>query len=180
MEIVFDKVSYKDNENNYILKNISCKFESEKINSIIGSTGSGKTTLIKMINSLYKPSEGTIKIANKIISKESINEFRRNIGLMFQFPEQQIFNKTVREELEFNLKTFNYRINEIDKRIKDSLKIVGLSEEYLDKSPFTLSNGDMRKLALASILIYNPKIIILDEPTIGLDYAGKKAFKKIN
>ena len=177
MEIVFDNVSYQ-NGDSYILKDINCKFENGKISAIIGPTGSGKTTLIKMINDLYKPTKGEIKIDNLNIN-ENIDKFRHNIGFMFQFPEQQFFNKTVKEELEFNLKIFNYRINEIDKRVKDSLKMVGLNESYLNLNPLSLSNGDRRKIALASLLIYNPKIIILDEPTIGIDDSSKRNFIKL-
>ena len=96
------------------------------------------------------------------------------IGLVFQFPEEQFFCKTVKQEIEFGMNCFHYKTRTIEKRVIDSLKMVGLDESYLDRDPFTLSHGEMRSVAIASVLAFNPKIIVLDEPTVGLDSDCKK------
>src|SRR5574344_268762 len=187
MEIKYDKVNYIYNENTPLkkvaLKDINLVIEDSKINAIIGTSGSGKTTLIEMINSLLVPTKGSVTVDSDIISRQStiknINVLRRKVGIVFQFPEEQFFNLTVKKEIEFGLLSFNYRTNELDKRVSDALKMVGLDDSYLERDPFKLSNGEQRKVAIASILVYNPKIIILDEPTIGLDYNSKNNLKDL-
>lgn len=187
MEINFEKVGYTYNEKMPIkkvaLKNLNLKLEKNKVNSIIGSNGSGKTTLIQMINALIMPSSGNIKVEDfeiKANSKvENMNDLRFNVGLIFQFPEEQIFNLTVREEIGFGLENFKHRLDNKEKHIEDALKMVGLDNSYLDKNPFTLSNGEMRKVAIASVLAYNPKVLIFDEPTLGLDPKSKNNLIKI-
>lgn len=177
MEIKFNNVHFSYNKNTSfekkILKEINLTIQKNKINAIIGSSGSGKTTLIELITSLIKPTNGSIMIDNykKVIN---ISKLRSSIGLIFEFPEEQFFNSTVRKEIGFALKSFNYKLDEFDKRISDSLKLVGLDDTYLERNPFLLSNGEMRKVAIASILVFNPKVVIFDEPTIGLDSASKE------
>jgi energy-coupling factor transport system ATP-binding protein len=187
MEIRYDNVSYVYNPKTALkkvaLKDINLTIQDGKINALIGTSGSGKTTLVELLNSILVPTKGKVIVDKDIISEKSqiknINTLRRKVGIVFQFPEEQFFNLTVKKELEFGLLSFNYRTNEIDKRVSDALKMVGLDDSYLDRDPFKLSNGEQRKVAIASILIVNPKIIIFDEPTIGLDYESKKNFIKL-
>ena len=135
------------------------------------------------MNALMLPTEGTIRIEDYILENKRkvpyINDLRFNIGLVFQFPEEQFFNATVKQEIEFGMKQFSYKLDNIDKRASDALKMVGLNDSYLERSPFSLSNGEMRKVAIASVLAFNPKVIILDEPTIGLDTISKKTFLRM-
>ncbi|MDD3821485.1 MAG: ATP-binding cassette domain-containing protein [Bacilli bacterium] len=187
MEIIFNEVSYTYNIKTSLaqkaIDTVSCKIPRGNITGIIGPTGSGKTTLIELITALLNPHEGYIKLNkfkienNKQIS--NINNLRSKLGLMFQFPEEQFFQPTVKKELEFGMKYFNYKLPEIDKRINQALKMVGLDESYLERNPFELSHGEKRKVALASILVFNPKVVILDEPTVGLDNRNKKRLVKL-
>ncbi len=184
MEIKLNEVSFSYNPRSQIetkaLDKVSINFPEGKITSIIGRSGSGKTTIAELINALLFPSEGTIEYGSFLLSSKGIqnnheiNNLRVNIGLIFQFPEEQFFNMTVKDEISFGMKYFKYKTKDIDNRVKNSLKLVGLSEEYENRNPFTLSSGEKRKVAIASILAFNPKVIILDEPTIGLDALGKK------
>ena len=133
-----------------VLKNINLDIKEGKISSIIGRSGSGKSTLVEMINALNIPSKGEVKINDFIITNKSkriknINDLRVNIGLIFQFPEEQFFNMTVYDEISFGMKYFNYKTKDIEKRVKDSLKMVGLNQNYINRNPFTLSNGEKRK-----------------------------------
>ena len=159
------------------------KIESNKIYGIIGKSGSGKSSLIQLINGLLLPTDGKITIGKYKLDNKSklkkIKQIRSNVGIVFQYPEEQFFCHTVREEIEFSLKCYNFKLNVIDKQVTDALKIVGLDESFLERDPLSLSHGEMRKVALASILAYNPKIIVLDEPTVGLDDLAKKNLVKI-
>lgn len=187
MEIKFNDVSYTYDKVNYqkkeILENINLSFLEGKITGIVGKSGSGKTTMVELIDALLLPSSGNIQVGDFIIDKskkmKNVNEFRFQVGLVFQFPEEQIFNSTVREELEMGLKFYHYKMDKIQERTIDALKMVGLDASYLDKNPFTLSHGEKRKVALASILIINPNVLILDEPTIGLDAESKHDLMKL-
>ena len=164
VDFTYEKINYEKKE---VLKNINMKFETGKITSIIGKSGSGKTTLLELIDNIIVPTKGEIII-------EDVNK----IGFLFQFPEEQFFNQTVKKELEVILKLSDYK-KDINKRIYDVLEMVNLNEDYLNKNPFNLSSGEKRKLALASVLILNPKIILLDEPTIGLDDKDKNEMIKL-
>ncbi len=187
MEVKFNDVYYVYNEktpiSKMVLGNINATFKEGTINGIIGKSGSGKTTLIELINALMIPTKGKIEVGSNVISKtrkiKNINNLRYKIGLVFQIPEEQFFCNTVKEEIEFGMKYFKKSVKSIDKHIKDALLMVGLDESYLNRNPFTLSSGEMRKVAIASILAFNPKVIILDEPTIGLDNQSKKNLIKI-
>ncbi len=184
MEIKFNDVDYIYNKNlsikNKVIDNINVSFKEGEITGIIGRSGSGKTTMAELMNALIFPSSGTINIGSYILNykgiknNKRINNLRVNVGLVFQFPEEQFFNMTVKDEISFGMKYFNYKTNDIDKRVSDALKMVGLDDNYLERNPFTLSNGEKRKVAIASIIAFNPKVIILDEPTIGLDSSSKK------
>ena len=187
MEIKYNNVTYVYNDKTPLkkvaLKNINLTFKEGKVNALIGTSGSGKTTLIELMNSLLVPTKGEVIVDKDVISAKSriknINALRRKVGIVFQFPEEQFFNLTVKKEIEFGLISFNYRISEKEKRISDALKMVGLDDSYLERDPFKLSNGEKRKVAIASILVFNPKIIVFDEPTIGLDYDSKKNLIKL-
>jgi energy-coupling factor transport system ATP-binding protein len=179
MEIKVSNLSYKyPNNNTNTLENINIDFLEGKVNGIIGSNGSGKTTLIEVLAGIKKPTNGDIYIDNKIVKKYD-KELRKNIGFIFQTTQNHFFKKTVKEEIELACINYNYRINELEKRVLDVIKMVDLNKSYLDRDPFTLSNSESKKLALASVLIYNPKVIIMDEPTIGLDNKSKNNLIKI-
>ncbi len=181
MEIMFNKVGYIYNEKTplakEVLKNLNLEIKKGQINGIIGKSGSGKTTIIEMISSLIIPTSGKIKIDNCFIEKGSrivnIRLLRFKVGLIFEFPEDQFFCQTVQKEIAFGLKTFHYKLEEMEKRVSDALIMVGLNDGYLLKDPHHLSNGEKRKVAIASILVFNPKVIIFDEPTVGLDSNSK-------
>lgn len=186
MEVNVNNVSYtylNVGKNACVLKDINMSIKEGKITGIVGRTGSGKTTLLEMIEALRLPTKGNIKIGDYVLEKdkkiENINDLRFNVGLVFQTPEEQFFNFTVQEELELGMRFFGYKLQKLDKRVIDALIMVGLDESYLSKNPLNLSNGEKRKVALASILIFNPEILVLDEPTIGLDDENKKAFIRL-
>lgn len=187
MEIKYNKVGYTYNAKTKLkkvaLKNITTEIPEGKVTALIGRSGSGKTTMIEMIDALLFPTTGELTLDTDILSEKpkikNINKLRKKIGYVFQFPEEQFFNLTVKKEIEFSLLNFKYRTNEIEKHVSDALKMVGLDDSYLDRDPFKLSNGEKRKVAIASVLAYNPKVIIFDEPTIGLDYESKKNLIKI-
>ncbi len=187
MEVKFNHVYYVANEktplSHLVLGDINITFKEGTINGIIGRSGSGKTTLIELINALILPTKGNISVGSKVISKtrkiKNINNLRYQIGLVFQFPEEQFFCKTVKEEIEFGMKYFKKSVKSIEKHVSDALLMVGLDDSYLNRNPYTLSSGEMRKIAIASILAFNPKIVILDEPTVGLDNKSKENLIKI-
>ncbi len=156
MAIKLKKVSATYGEK-LVLENIDIEFQSEMITGIIGPSGSGKTTLIEVTAMLQRPAEGHVFIKQN-----------KKIGFVFEFPEKQFFCNSVYDELRYGLKD-----KKNEKRINDVMKIVGLEEQYLNRNPFKLSNGEKRRVAIAAILIGNPDIIILDEPTIGLDKNSK-------
>lgn len=170
MAIRFNNVCYYDK-----LTNINCSFEDGKITFLIGSSGSGKTLMSYLMTGLVLPTDGSISVLNNIVDSNSkdFNYIRRNIGYVFQNVENSFFTTSVRKELEFGLKKYEYKLNDIDKRIEDSLKIVGLPVSYLNNNPFTLSSGEKEKLSIAIALSLNPKVLILDEPTIYLDNKSK-------
>lgn len=166
MGIVFNDVHYKDK-----ISNVTCTFEKGKITSLIGISGSGKTLLSYLMTGLILPEEGTISIQDNIINKNTkdFRNIRKIIGYVFQNPEEQFFTNTVKEELEFSLKNYEYKLDRINTRVTESLKLVGLDEIFLNRNPHSLSGGEKEKLAIAIALSLNPKILILDEPTIYLD-----------
>lgn len=179
MEIKFDKVNFTYKKINYceneVLKNINIKLKAGKINAIVGKSGSGKTTLLELITGILKPTTGQVLIDEKEIDNLN-NAF--DIGYVSQ-DNNQFLQKTVKEELEMLLKLYNYKLKEKKKRINDSLIMVGLNEKYLNLNINNLSSGEKKKLALASALILNPSILIIDEPVIGLDRKTKEELKKI-
>lgn len=165
---------YDIHKNDKSINNISLEIKDNDICGIIGKSGSGKTTLLELIDGLLKPTSGEIIINDKDVVKNS-KKIKKEIGFVFQFPEEQFFETNVKREIEFALKNFNIKKN----KAIDALKLVGLNESYLNKNLYELSSGEARLVAIASILIYNPNIILLDEPTIGLDYKNKRKIIKL-
>jgi len=169
MGIVLKNVSYKHSpyDKEYFFNNINLEIDNNTICGIMGKSGSGKTTLLEILSGINKPTTGEVLINYVDINKE---DYRKNIGIIFQFPEEQFFEIDVKNEIEFAAKNYHVKRS----RLKEVLKVVGLQESILSRRLDSLSNGEKRLVAIASILIYNPKIILFDEPTIGLDYKNKK------
>jgi len=180
MEIKFENVTYINNiTNNKILNNLSFNIAPNTITAFIGNSNSGKSTILKIIATLDFPSSGKAQIDNYIIESKNkaLYELRKQIGIVYQNPEKQFFNNTVKQEIEFALNNYNYKNKQ--KRVLDSLKMVGFDKNYLDKSPFDLSSGEKKLLSLAISLAFNPKIIVLNEPTLGLDNKAKNHLIKL-
>lgn len=154
---------------------INLDIEEGAFVGIIGHTGSGKSTLIRHFNGLEKPTSGKIYIDGQDIwSKDvKIRDIRFKVGLVFQYPEYQIFEETVYKDIAFGPKNMGLTDSEIDRRVKESAELVGLHSENLDKSPFELSGGQKRRVAIAGVMAMEPKVLILDEPTAGLDPRGR-------
>lgn len=157
------------------LKGVSVDFELGEIVGVIGHTGSGKSTLLQHLNGLLKPESGEVLFQDENIwsSKENVRKCRFGVGLCFQYPEHQLFESTVFEDIAFGPKNMGLSENEIKERVLESIKFVGLTEEYLNKSPFDLSGGEKRRVAIAGVISMKPKVLVLDEPTAGLDPVGK-------
>ena len=169
MEIVLEKVNFTNKVfNTQILEDINLNIKTGLITTIVGASGSGKTTLAEIIDLLVIPSSGNVKYNSK-----------NKVGLVFQNPEEQFFASTVEKEIEFGLNYLNKDIYKIKKKVQDALIMVNLNPNYLNRNPFSLSCGEKRKVAIASVLAFNPEIIILDEPTLGLDKKSKKSLIKI-
>ncbi|MGM0379644.1 MAG: energy-coupling factor transporter ATPase [Bacillota bacterium] len=158
------------------LNNINFEINDGEFIGLIGHTGSGKSTLIQILDGLLKPSKGSVLINNKNIFKKNKNSknFRKRIGLVFQYPEHQLFEETIYKDVSFGPKNLGLDKDEIDKRVKESMALVGLDfEKYKDVSPFELSGGQKRRVAIAGVLAMDPEVLILDEPTAGLDPKGR-------
>lgn len=186
MEITFNNVTYKENvrtplEKTY-LKNFSYTFTSGKVYSIIGDSDSGKEKIGLLINAVNKPLIGTIKIGKYLNDGKyikNINGLRMNVGYLKENPNEFLFNKIVKSELEFGLKYFKYKLNKKNIRISEALKLVGLNEEYLKRRIDSLNISEKKKVSLASILIFNPSVIILEEPSLFLNYRDNEKLIKL-
>lgn len=158
------------------LKNVSFEIKTGEFVALIGHTGSGKSTLIQQLNGLIKPTSGSIVINGVDITNQNakLTEVRRKVGLVFQYPEYQLFDETVQKDIAFGPKNMGLSDEEINKRVKTSMDLVGMSfEKYKDKSPFELSGGQKRRVAIAGVLAMSPEVLILDEPAAGLDPKAK-------
>ncbi|MET3617397.1 energy-coupling factor transport system ATP-binding protein [Peptoniphilus olsenii] len=158
------------------IENINLKIEENQFIALIGHTGSGKSTLIQHLNGLLKPTSGKIIADGVQIDKNSSNltDLRKKIGLVFQYPEYQLFEETVERDIAFGPKNLGVSEDEVRKTVKDAMNSVGLTyEKFKDKSPFELSGGLKRRVAIAGVLAMKPKVLILDEPTAGLDPRGR-------
>lgn len=158
------------------LEDINIEIKDGEFVSIIGHTGSGKSTLIQMFNGLLKPTLGDVYINDINIHAEGVNkkQIREQVGLVFQYPEYQLFEMTVYDDVAYGPKNLGLSEEDVKKRTEYALSAVGLEEEYYTKSPFELSGGQKRRVAIAGVLAMNPKILILDEPTAGLDPKGRE------
>lgn len=146
--------------------------------ALIGHTGSGKSTILQLLNGLNIPTAGMVVIDDRSITPTSnnkeIKQIRKKVGLVFQFPESQVFEETVLKDVAFGPQNFGVDLEKAEKIAREKLNLVGVSEELFDRSPFELSGGQMRRVAIAGILAMEPEILVLDEPTAGLDPAGRK------
>ena len=158
------------------LDDVNIEVKSGGITGLIGHTGSGKSTLVQLLNGLLKPDSGTVLLDGIDIWAETkkIREVRFKAGLVMQYPEYQLFAETVAEDIGFGPKNMGLAGEELDARVKEAARFSGISEDLLGKSPFDLSGGQKRRVALAGVIAMNPKILILDEPAAGLDPAGRR------
>ncbi len=158
------------------LKNINLEIKKGSFTAIVGQTGSGKSTLVQEINGLSIPTSGTIDVEGFVLSKKikvkHIKELRKKVGMVFQFPEYQLFEDTIEKDVSFGPKNFGLKDKEAISAAHDALARVGLDESFYDKSPFELSGGQKRRVAIAGIIASKPDVLILDEPTAGLDPKG--------
>lgn len=165
------------------IEGVSVSVELGELVGIIGHTGSGKSTLIQHFNALLKPNSGKVFVNGRDIwakeNKKSIRRVRFAVGLCFQYPEYQIFEETVYKEIAFGPKQMGLDDGEIERRIMSSIDFVGLDKTILDKSPFDLSGGQKRRVAIASIIAMEPKVLVLDEPCAGLDPRGRESVLKL-
>ncbi|MGP4042195.1 energy-coupling factor ABC transporter ATP-binding protein [Gracilibacillus sp. D59] len=182
MDIQFEKVSYTYQVNTpfsyQALKDINLDIKTGEYVAIVGHTGSGKSTLLQHINGLLLPTEGQVQVGDFYLSRENkrqdLKKLREKVGVVFQYPEHQLFEETVERDISFGLKNFQVPEDEIQSRVISALEKVHLSQDILEKSPFELSGGQMRRVAIAGVLAMNPEVLILDEPTAGLDPKGQQ------
>lgn len=182
MDITFENVSYtyqaRTPFEHQALKDVSLHIPSGSFVAIIGHTGSGKSTLIQHLNGLIRPTKGNVTIGDYTLSAEKklkeMKELRSRVGVVFQYPEHQLFEENVEKDIAFGPRNFNVADAEITERIKEIVPKVGLSEDLLARSPFELSGGQMRRVAIAGVLASKPDVYVLDEPTAGLDPRGQK------
>ena len=160
------------------LFNVSLEIKDGSFTAFIGHTGSGKSTIMQLLNGLNTPTEGTVLVDDVAIRSDSKNKdiknIRKKVGLVFQFPESQLFDETVLKDVAFGPQNFGISKEEAEKLAREKLAMVGISEELFEKNPFELSGGQMRRVAIAGILAMEPSILVLDEPTAGLDPKGRR------
>ena len=160
------------------LEDVSLTIEDGELIGLLGHTGSGKTTLVQHLNGLLKPTSGKVVVDGLDITEKDVSllEVRRRVGLVFQYPEYQLFEETVARDVAFGPKNLGLSEQEVDERVRYALQEVGLVyEDIAERSPFELSGGQMRRVAIAGVLAMRPKTLILDEPTAGLDPAGRRS-----
>ena len=158
------------------LDNVSVSFEKGKITGLIGHTGSGKSTLVNLLNGLYKPNSGKVYLDGKDIweNPKEISKIRFRVGLVMQYPEYQLFDETVRSDIGFGPRNLGLSDAEVEERVVEAARFAGVSTDILDKSPFELSGGQKRRVAIAGIIAMRPDVLILDEPAAGLDPRGRR------
>lgn len=180
MRIDLKNVSYIYNENSpnelYALRDVNLSIKEDEFIGLIGHTGSGKSTLVQLLNGIFMPSRGNVFVDGMDTSenKKNLKDIRQKVGLVFQYPEYQLFEETVALDIAFGPKNLKLDQKEIDSRVKEAMEEVGLNyETYKDASPFDISGGQKRRVAIAGVLAMKPEILILDEPTAGLDPRGR-------
>lgn len=170
------------------LSNVSLTIEDGSYTALIGHTGSGKSTILQLLNGLLVPSQGSVRVFDTLITSTSknkdIRQIRKQVGLVFQFAENQIFEETVLKDVAFGPQNFGVSEEDAEQTAREKLALVGIDESLFDRSPFELSGGQMRRVAIAGILAMEPAVLVLDEPTAGLDPLGRKElmnlFKKLH
>ena len=192
MGIILDNVSYTYQEGtpfaSAALSDVSLTIEDGSYTAIIGHTGSGKSTILQLLNGLLVPTEGSVRVFDTLITSTSVNkqirQIRKQVGLVFQFAENQIFEEPVLKDVAFGPQNFGVSVEEAEAIAREKLALVGIDESLFERSPFELSGGQMRRVAIAGILAMEPRILVLDEPTAGLDPIGRKElmtlFKKLH
>ena len=158
------------------MRDVSLTIGEKDFLAVMGENGAGKTTLIKHFNGILRPTSGEVYVDGVNTKKASVAELSRNVGLVFQNPDHQLFSETVEEEIAFGLRNFGFKEEEVQDRIDNVLNLLDLAK-YRKTSPFLLSGGERKRVALASILAWDPKNVVLDEPTIGQDYAQKEKLR---
>lgn len=182
MDIRFEKVNFTYQPNSpfeqRVLHDIDLVVQEGCYTALVGHTGSGKSTLVQHLNALLKPTTGTVQIGDRTITPETSNKnlkpIRQKVGIVFQFPESQLFEETVARDIAFGPQNFGVSEEDAAKLAAKTLQMVGLDESYLERSPFDLSGGQMRRVAIAGVLAMEPEVLVLDEPTAGLDPQGRK------
>ena len=192
MGIILDNVSHTYQEGtpfaSAALSDVSLTIEDGSYTAIIGHTGSGKSTILQLLNGLLVPTKGSVRVFDTLITPTSVNkqirQIRKQVGLVFQFAENQIFEETVLKDVAFGPQNFGVSVEEAEAIAREKLALVGIDESLFERSPFELSGGQMRRVAIAGILAMEPSILVLDEPTAGLDPIGRKElmtlFKKLH
>ena len=192
MGIILDNVGYTYQEGtpfaSVALSDVSLTIEDGSYTAIIGHTGSGKSTILQLLNGLLVPTKGSVRVFDTLITPTSVNkqirQIRKQVGLVFQFAENQIFEETVLKDVAFGPQNFGVSVEEAEAIAREKLALVGIDESLFGRSPFELSGGQMRRVAIAGILAMEPSILVLDEPTAGLDPIGRKElmalFKKLH
>ena len=182
MDIKLQQVSFAYSQGTPFEKralfDVNFEIPTHTYQAIIGHTGSGKSTILQHFNALLKPSSGEVHIGDRIIvagkKAKELKSVRQKVGIVFQFPEHQLFEETVLKDIMFGPMNFGVSEKEAEVRARDLVRLVGLPESVLEKSPFDLSGGQMRRVAIAGVLAMEPEVIVLDEPTAGLDPRGQK------
>ena len=166
---------------NDAVNDVSFTIEQGEMIGIIGHTGSGKSTLVQHLNGILKPTKGEILIDDSNIwdKPKEIRKIRSKVGLVFQYPEYQLFEETVFKDIAFGPKNMGVSGEELKKRVLDTCRLIGVKDEYLEKSPFDLSGGEKRRVAIAGVMAMRPEIIVFDEPTAGLDPQGRQEIIKV-
>ena len=192
MGIALENVSFTYQEGTPLastaLSNVSLTIEDGSYTALIGHTGSGKSTILQLLNGLLVPSQGSVRVFDTLITSTSknkdIRQIRKQVGLVFQFAENQIFEETVLKDVAFGPQNFGVSEEDAEQIAREKLALVGIDESLYNRSPFELSGGQMRRVAIAGILAMEPAILVLDEPTAGLDPLGRKElmnlFKKLH
>ena len=192
MGIALENVSFTYQEGTPLastaLSDVSFTIEDGSYTALIGHTGSGKSTILQLLNGLLVPSQGSVRVFDTLITSTSknkdIRQIRKQVGLVFQFAENQIFEETVLKDVAFGPQNFGVSEEDAEKIAREKLALVGINESLFNRSPFELSGGQMRRVAIAGILAMEPAILVLDEPTAGLDPLGRKElmtlFKKLH
>jgi energy-coupling factor transport system ATP-binding protein len=182
MDILLQNVEYRYQANTpferLALRDVTIDIPTGTYLALIGHTGSGKSTVLSHLNALLKPTKGSVTIGDTVITagekKKPLKHVRQKVGIVFQFPEHQLFEETIEKDICFGPMNFGVSEEEAKERAKVVIKQVGLSEDFLQQSPFDLSGGQMRRVAIAGVLAMDPDVIVLDEPTAGLDPRGRK------